>query len=214
MTLAPPPDLDDLMPRASAAVTPRPEGPSRRGALRLGAGLAVGLVLAGPRRARAQAGITITAAQMQAAVAERFPRRYDASGLMSLVLQPPRLRLLPERDRLQAEMDVSASGPLWPQARQGAFDVDFALRYEASDRSIRAHRLHVNALRVAGLTPEAAAVLQAYGPPLAEQALREVVVHTLTDQDLSLADGLNLQPGSITVTAEGLRVSLVPKTTL
>lgn len=161
--------------------------------------------------ARAQPSYTVTSQQLQEAVAERFPMRYPVGGLLNLDLQAPHLRLLPEQNRLGAEMVVDAAGPALARSSTGNFDVDFALRYEASDQSIRAHQLRVNALRLSGLPPGPAALLQAYGPGLAEQALYEVVVHKLRPQDLMLADGLGMEPGKITVTARGLLIGFVPK---
>ena len=46
---------------------------------------------------------------------------------------------------------------------------------------------------------------------MAEQSLLEVVLHQLRPQDLALADGLGLQPGSITVTEQGLVIGFVAK---
>ena len=84
------------------------------------------------------------------------------AGLLDLQLQAPRLTLLPERNQLNAVMDLAATGPLLARRYTGVFDVDFGLRYEAQDRSIRAHRLQVNALQLEGLKPQAAALLQRY----------------------------------------------------
>lgn len=49
-----------------------------------------------------------------------------------------------------------------------------------------------------------------YGPALAQQSLLEVVLQ-LSPQDLALPDGLGMQPGSLTVTSEGLVIEFVPK---
>ena len=56
-------------------------------------------------------GYPVSLAQMQQAVAKRFPRRYPVQGLLDLDLQTPRLHLLPEQNRLRAEMAVAAAGP-------------------------------------------------------------------------------------------------------
>jgi hypothetical protein len=37
------------------------------------------------------------------------------------------------------------------------------------------------------------------------------VLHQFSDKDLSLVNGLGLEPGEITVTPKGLRVTLVPR---
>ena len=154
-------------------------------------------------------GYTVSAGQLEQAVAERFPLRYPVGGLLDLMLLTPRLRLLPELNRLGAEMPVEAAGPALGRRYSGTFDVDFALRYEARDRTVRAHRLRVNALRFPDLPPGPSALLDAYGIALAEQALGEVVLHTLRPQDLALPDAMGLQPGSITVTPKGLAVTFV-----
>jgi hypothetical protein len=61
------------------------------------------------------------------------------------------------------------------------------------------------------LQPAATELLATYGPALAQQSLKEVVLHQLRPQDLALADGLGLQPGSITVTDKGLLIGFVLK---
>lgn len=161
--------------------------------------------------ARAQPSYTVSSEQLQEAVAQRFPMRYPVGGLLNLDLQAPRLRLLPDVNRLGTEMVVKAAGPALRRSYAGTFDLDFALRYEASDQSIRAHQLRVNWLRFAGLPPGPSELLDAYGPALAEQALQEVILHRLRPQDLMLADGMGLEPGAITVTAKGLVIGFVTK---
>ena len=184
----------------------------RRLVLRAAAPLALGavacLTLPG---AHALPGHTVSAAQLQQFVAQRFPLRYPVAGLLDLDMQAPRLHLLPEQNRLRAEMAVQAGGPALRRSYTGRFDVDFALRYEASDRTLRAHQLRFQRLHFPDLQPAASELLRTYGPALAAQSLREVVLHQLRPQDLALTDGLGLQPDSITVTHEGLVIGFVTK---
>ena len=170
-----------------------------------------GAALAALPRAHAQPRYTVSAEQLQQAVAQRFPLRYPVAGLLDVDVQAPRLRLLPEQNRLSAEMAVEATGPALQRSYAGTFDVDFALRYETSDRTLRAHQLRFKRLRFADLQPVASELLNTYGPALAQQSLQEVVVHQLRPQDLALADGQGLQPGSITVTDKGLVIGFVVK---
>jgi hypothetical protein len=161
--------------------------------------------------AAGQPSFTVSPELLQQAVTKRFPLRYPVGGLLDLNLQAPRLRLLPETNRLGTEMVVLAAGPLLGRSYTGEFDLDFALRYEASDQSIRAHQLHVNSFRFPDLPSGTAELLNAYGPALAEQSLQELVLHKLRPQDLALPDAMGLQPGSLTVTAKGLVISFVNK---
>lgn len=162
--------------------------------------------------ASAQPQYTVSLAQLQQALAPRFPRNYPLGGVLELRLQAPQLSLHPERARIQAVMPMEAAGALLQQRRyDGVLDVDFALRYEASDRTLRATDITLNALRVQGLAEPWAALLERSGAQLAAQSLREVVLHQLRTQDLATLDGLGLQPGTIRVTAKGLVVDLEPR---
>lgn len=161
--------------------------------------------------APAQARTTVSAAQMQQAVAQRFPLRYPVQGLLDLEVETPKLRLLPAQNRIGAEMAVQAEGPALQRIHRGLLEVDFALRYEPSDRTLRAHQLRLRRLQFPSLQPGVVALLNTYAPALAQQSLLEVVLHQLRPQDLALADVMGLQPGSITVTDAGLVIGLVRK---
>ena len=169
------------------------------------------LVLQALHGAQAQSGYTVSADQLQQVLAQRFPLRYPVAGLLDLDIQAPHLRLLPEQNRVSAEMAVDAAGPAVRRSHSGTFDVDFALRYEPSDHTIRAYRLKFQNLRISDLQPQASKLLNAYGPALAAQALQEVVLHQLRPQDLAMADNLGMQPDRITVTDKGLVIGFVLK---
>ena len=160
---------------------------------------------AGPR------SVTLSLDKMQEKLAQRFPRRFPLAGLIDLNLQVPSLTLLPERNRINALMALDASGPALRRAYNGVLDVDFALRYEPADQTVRATELQVQALQIDGLPPQAATLIAGLGPQLAQQALREVVLHQLQPKDLALADVMGLQPGTITVTDAGLVIGFVNK---
>ena len=182
----------------------------RRSIVRLAAWLAsVGLGCASSRAD--QPVYKVSVEQLQRLIARRFPARYPVGNLFNLQLDAPRLRLLAELNRLASEMVLDAAGPALRRSYRGSFDVDFALRYEPSDQSIRAHELRVHSFRLPGLPPQTLQLLEVYGQLLAEQALLEVVLHRLSPRDLALAETMGLQPGDITVTEQGLVIGFVPK---
>ncbi|AVP56414.1 DUF1439 domain-containing protein [Pulveribacter suum] len=187
-----------------------PTQPPRRAALAWAATTAAALaalaVLPGCASA-ATPRYTIGARELQQALATRFPRRYPLAGVLEVELQAPALKLLPERNLINAVLDLQAIGLLL-QGRQpsGVLDLDFGLRYEPSDHTIRADRLQVNALRVQGLPPALAQNVARYGVPLAQQALQDAVLHQLRPKDLALAGTLGVQPGAIRITPAGIVV--------
>ena len=154
---------------------------------------------------------TVPAEQLLRALAQRFPLRYPIPAVLNLDLQLPQLRLLPEQNRVSAEMAVDAYGPALERSHKGTFEISFALHYEASDRTIRAHQLRFKRLQFPTLQPGVMELLNTYAPALAQQSLLEVVVHQLRPQDLAMADVMGMQPGSITVTQQGLEIGFVLK---
>ena len=179
----------------------------------LGAALGAALVTAACTGPLGPRSFTLTLEQMQERLALRFPRRYPvAGGLAELNLLLPRLTLLPAQNRLRALIALEASGGVLPRQYTGNMDVDFALRYEPSDQTVRATDLQVHALQIDGLPQQVSQVLGRVGAPLAQQALREVVLQQLRPKDLVLADSFGLQPGPMTITPQGLVIGLVPRT--
>jgi hypothetical protein len=159
----------------------------------------------------AQPGYRISMAQLQRAMERRFPRRYPVRGVIDLDIDVPQLRLLPAENRVGAQVSIRASGPLLQRARNGTVDLDFALRYEPADRTVRAYEIAVNQVDVEGLRPDAAQLLDAYVRASASESLLEVVVHQLQPKDLALADTMGLEPASITVAQDGLVIGFAAK---
>ena len=166
---------------------------------------------AAPQGAAAQPAYKVSLEQLERVLARRFPQRIPVKGLLEIEMREPRLRLLPELNRLGTELPIEASGPALRRRYSGSVDVDFALRYEASDQTLRAHGIRVNAVRVEGLGRDVAHLLDAYLRQLSQQALLEVVLHKLRPEDLALPATMGLEPGSITVTPQGLTVGFVPQ---
>ena len=154
----------------------------------------------------------VSARQLEEALARRFPLRHSLRGLLSLELAPPRLKLLPQANRIGTEFTLLAGGPALRRELQGVFDLDFALRYEPLDQTIRTRQPRVNMLQLGGLPRELQDALVAYGPALAEHALHDMVLHRVADKDLALADAMGLRPGEITVEPGGLLISFMVKT--
>ena len=169
------------------------------------------VVIATLHNAQAQPSYTVSVEHLQKEVAQRFPLRYPVAGLLDLDVQAPQLHLLPKQNRVSARMAIEATGPALRRRHSGTFDVDFSLRYETSDHTIRAYQLDFQNLRISGVQPQASELLNTYGATLAKQALQEVVLHQLRPQDLAMADALGMQPHSITVTDKGLVIGFVLK---
>lgn len=157
------------------------------------------------------AGRSVSAEQLGEMLQPHFPIKYPVPGFLDLIVRTPRLVMRPATNRIDADLDVTAQGPALHRVQAGKLGVGFALRYEARDKTVRAHQLSVNSLSFPGIRQEAVGLIQVYGPALAEAAFQEVVLHQFKDKDLAVLDVLGLRPGKITVTNDGLRIGFEPK---
>jgi hypothetical protein len=154
--------------------------------------------------------VKISAGELYQSLSARFPLRMDL-GLMNLRISAPQLLLLPARNKLGAALVARAAGPALRSAQSGEVDVVFALRYEASDRSIRAWQPDVLAVRLPGLAPDAMQALRAMLPALTQNAVGEVILHRFTPGELALPDTMGFAPDRLTVQDDGLLVQFAPK---
>lgn len=155
--------------------------------------------------------ISITTAQIQAAVGSKFPKNFPVAGLLQLQLQSPQLTMLPDSNQLRAVLPVQLSGRSLKQVFTGQLDVRFGLVYVPQDRTLRAQRVEVTSLSIDGAPEALSDMLVTYGPSLGEHLLENLVLHQLEDKDLSVATSVGLQPGAIRITEQGLTVALDKK---
>ena len=83
---------------------------------------------------------------------------------LSFALGQPRLLLLPQRNQLGASLVLQASGSALQPMPPGEVDVVFGLRYEGSDRTLRAVRPEILDLRLPGVAPESVQAVRALLP--------------------------------------------------
>jgi hypothetical protein len=153
----------------------------------------------------------ISASTLLEKLSARFPLRIGVPGVMELEAGDPALLLLASRNRLGAALQLRAKGPALRDQVSGEADVLFELRYEAGDRTVRAHDPELRRLRAPGLPLEAAAAMQAMTRALLAGAPAEVVLHRFTDRELALPDTMGFEPGVLTVLEDGLDIEFVPK---
>lgn len=150
---------------------------------------------------------TITLAQLQAALAARFPRTQALAGGWQLLLQAPQLSLHPESNRLGALCPLDISGPLLRQPRAGELALELGLRYDSATHSLLATDVRVQQLRVDGLPGAAGALLQQLLAQWAEQHWSALPLYQLSSAEQERLQHLGAQPQSLTVTAQGLEVA-------
>lgn len=155
--------------------------------------------------------ISVTQAQLEQGLQGHFPKQLPIAGLLQFEMQQPQLALLPESNQLHTVLKVQLSGSALRATFQGEMQVRFGLVYDGRDRTVRAQRVEVLSLTLPEANPAIGDMVQTYGLKLAQQALQGYALYTVPAQDLAAADKLGLQPGAITVTAQGLDVAIEHK---
>lgn len=153
----------------------------------------------------------IPASQLFEALSARFPLRLAAPGLLQLELSAPALLLLTTRNKIGAALQLELGGPALRDRVRGQVDLLFSLRYEATDRTLRARDPEVDSLRVPGLDPDAADAVESVTRSLLAGIPGEVVLHRFTQRELALPDTMGFEPGRLTVLDDGVEIEFSPK---
>lgn len=164
-----------------------------------------GVMQPGPRQ------IDISEAQLLSRIASQFPVKQRQLALFDVTLEQPRLRLLPEENRVATEMTYAVGVAMTGVAPvKGQLELSYGLRYEPSDSTVRLHQVRVERLGVDGLSASQAAQVKKIGGLMAEDLLKEAVVHRVKPEDLQSLSGRGYKPGMLKVVPGGLRLQLDP----
>ena len=204
---------------------PRRPGSSRRQLLRLTplvlmpASLATSLVLSGCAGLAGPPVITLGEAELNALAGRYFPLQRRVMDVMEVEASAPRLRLLPERNRLAVDLSLALRDRLshsGPGRQLGQLAFDSALRFDAVDQSVRLLQVKVSSvtLQPAGAADAGAAAAPAdnlaarLGRTLAERLLEDLPVWRLNAERQAKLKAAGLSPSAVTVTARGVEITL------
>ena len=156
--------------------------------------------LGGPRN------VTLSQADLQSLIERQFPHQRRVLEVIDVNVARPTLRLLPERNRIATDLDLVASERLSGRSVRGILALDYALRYEPSDASVRLTQVRVQEAQLdmgrGPLSPSSARV----GALLAERLLDDFVLYRADAERLKLIQRANITAAEIAVTARGIEV--------
>ena len=158
-----------------------------------------------------QAHHRISAHELRRGLKTRFPIDFGLPGLFVVQVNAGRLVLLPERQRAAVTLVARIADIASGQASTGNIDLGFAVRYEASDQTLRAHDIQVVGLQSPALPPDTAQLLQSLLGDAARRAVADVVLHRFTAQELKMPDLLGLRPDRITIERDAVEVWFAPQ---
>ncbi|HMO48968.1 MAG TPA: DUF1439 domain-containing protein [Rubrivivax sp.] len=178
---------------------------------RRAAALAAAAALLGGCAALLPASIVVSEAELQAQLQRRFPLQRSLLDSVDLELADPRVRLDASAQRIATELTLRGSERRSGRGLQGRLALDYALRYERADASVRLVQPRVQSLQfdeAPGLSGRRAESLQRIGLALAERLLDDLVLYRVPPQRLERLRRAGVQPGVLQVTPEGLEITL------
>ena len=155
--------------------------------------------------------ITLSQAKLNELLAKQFPYTRNFSGLVDLSLLSPRLRLLPQTNRLGTAMDLAVSERLTGSRYTGGLDLDYGLRFDQQEGAIRMTDVKVNQLAVDRVPPAQRQLIAQYAPRAAEALLSNVALYRIPEEYLGMARSLGWVVSALRVLPEGLRIELGPQ---
>jgi hypothetical protein len=157
--------------------------------------------------------IRLSESELQAQLVRRFPMQRSLLDTIDLQLSDPVLRLDAATNRLATELTLSGSERRSGRSLQGRLALDYGLRWEPADGSIRLVQPRVESLQlgdVPGLSPRRAEMAQRMGIALAERLLDDLVLYRVSAERLAALRSAGYQPGALQVTPDGLEITIEP----
>jgi hypothetical protein len=130
-----------------------------------------------------------------------------------LNLYDPRLRLDPQARRLATDLALQASDQRSGRSLQGRLSLDYALRYEPSDATIRLVQPRIESLAfdaAPGLSPRQAELVRRMGVAVAERLLDDLVLYRVSAERLDKLKAAGFRPGTLQVTPDGVEITIEP----
>ena len=158
---------------------------------------------------QSQNSVTLSESDLQRLLERSFPLDRRLLDILDVTVTSPKVRLLPESNRLGTELEVGTRDRLFGGRWRGRLALDSALRYEPSDQSIRLAQVRVRSFSLdGGVTPGSQA--ERLGAVLAERVLEDFTVYRVPAERAAQLLRAGVAPGAVTVTQRGVEITLAP----
>jgi hypothetical protein len=192
------------------------EGRRRRAVLRkvaVAGALCAGVlgVLSGCASLIGSHDVDISESQLTLLLARQFPMQRKVMEVIDLDITNPQLALMPQANRIGTEIDVTALDRLFGSSAMGHVKLDYGLRFQPSDHTIRMTQVRVRELTLSNGSNNLRGAAQRIGGLVAENALENLVLYRMKPAQADEMDRLGLVASPITVTPQGLHMSVAPR---
>lgn len=195
--------------------TPRPALDSRRRRLAVAAAMSVAVAtaagLSGCAGLVTPSTLSFSETDLTLMLARQFPQERRVLEVIDVQLANPQLALQPERNRLSTALDVDADDRLFGGHAHAHLRLDYGLRYEPSDHSLRLKDVRLQEMAMDAGASTLHGQARRLGALATEHLLENLSIYRMKPDQAERFDALGIEPKSITVTARGVEIALGPK---
>jgi hypothetical protein len=175
----------------------------------IAAGAAAALALTGCAGLFGPPVITLTQADIEGLLQRQFPLERRLLEVFEVSVARPQVRLLPDRNRLAAVIDVQVRDRLLGGSWTAQLAFDAMLRWEPRDQTLRLAQVRVQDL-VLGPGAPVRSVAERIAALLVEGMLEGQMLYRLAPERAAELRRRGLQPGTVEVGARGVEITFVP----
>jgi hypothetical protein len=161
--------------------------------------------LSGPRT------VSVSESELALLLSRQFPLERKVLEVIDLQVANPQLHLLPDRNRVGTEFDVFALDRLFGTRAQGHLALDYGLRFEPADHTIRMSQVRVRDLTLDSGSNNLHGAAQRIGTLVAEEMLENLTLYKMKPNQADTMERLNLVAGPVVVTAQGIQMTISPR---
>ncbi len=156
--------------------------------------------------------LEISEARLVERIARQFPMQRRVMEVFELTLDAPRVRLIPEENRIGTELDyvLGTAGRPSSRAARGRLSLSYGLRIDTRDQTIRLHEVRVGHFDAPGVPEPLGQHASRMGGMLAEALLKDFVVYRIRPEDLQASSRRGYRPAQLTMVPGALQLRLDP----
>ena len=167
------------------------------------------LLLAGCAGLSAPREVRVSIDTLQRAIERQYPQQRRLLEIVDVTVARPVLRLLPERNRIATDLDLSAVERLSGRIVRGRLALEYALRYEPTDASVRMTGVRVQDVQLQLDAGPLSATGTRLAGLLAERLLEDFTLYRADAERVRQLQQLGITAADVEVQRDGLLLRFV-----
>jgi hypothetical protein len=159
--------------------------------------------------------LMVSESKLMQLISGQFPFNSKMLEVLDVGVSSPKISFDAVNNRINTSLDLNVVGSgivglLIKREYKGGLDLNYGLRFEPTDGTVRMTDVKLGKLSVDGAPDLMERPLSRLGAALAQKLLSDQVLYKVSAQDLEAAKGWGYKPGAFKITPGGLAITLDP----